>query len=43
MIKNGLFKNDEYLSEYYSELEKIEKIYYDIDIFHHSIKHLLKK
>ena len=43
MIKNGLFKNDEYLSEYYSELEKIEKIYYDIDIFHHSIKRLLKK
>lgn len=43
MIKNGLFKNDEHLSEYYSELEKIEKIYYDIDIFHHSIKHILKK
>lgn len=43
MIKNGLFKNDAYLNEYYAEIDKIEKIYHDIDIFHQSIKHLLKK
>jgi hypothetical protein len=43
MIKNGLFKNDAYLNEYYAEIDKIEKIYHDIDIFHQSVKHLLKK
>ena len=45
MIKNGLFnnENDNYLAEYYSEIDNIEKTYLEIDIYYHSVKQLLKK
>ena len=45
MINNGLFNNDNdsYLAEYYTEIDNIEKIYLEIEIYHNSVKHLLKK
>lgn len=45
MLRNGLFSSDKdiFLAEYYSEIDIIEKIYLDIDIYYNSVKHLLKK
>lgn len=45
MIRNGLFNSDRenFLAEYYVEVDNVEKIYLEIEIYHDSIKHLLKK